>query len=84
MYIKVNSNEEKIAAIGGGIVFVEKTYIDIFTDDIQWREELNKSEIQKIIDEATMKLKETKENNVEKQKLELRLKKALNKLTVLG
>ena len=29
------NNEIKKAAIGGGLVFAEKDYIDIFTDDIE-------------------------------------------------
>lgn len=84
MYIINKNSEKKVVAISGGIVFVEKTYIDIFTDDIAWKEELNKPEIERIIDEATKILNESKEDNVEKQKLEIRLKKALNKLIVIG
>lgn len=84
LYITIDSNNKKIAAIGGGLVFVEKTYIDIFTDDIQWKEDLNKSEIQKLIDDIQKRFNEQKENNIEKHKNELILKKALNKLVVLG
>lgn len=83
MYITVNSNERKIAAIGGGIVFVEKTYIDIFTDDIQWKEELEKSEIQRLIDDAHKKLEDEKIDKVARHKNELVLKRAMNKLVVL-
>lgn len=82
LFIKVDGTT-KIAAIGGGIVFVEKDYIDIFTDDIQWKEHLNKSEIQAIIDEANRKLQVLKTNNVEKYKTELTLKRAMNKLETL-
>lgn len=84
MYITSKNSEKKVIAISGGIVFVEKTYIDIFTDDIAWKEELNKTEIQRIIDEATKKLNEAKEDKVEKQKLEIKIKRALNKLVVIG
>lgn len=82
LFIKVDGTT-KIAAIGGGIVFVEKDYIDIFTDDIQWKEHLNKSEIQAIIDEANQKLQALKNNNIEKYKTELTLKRAMNKLETL-
>ena len=35
MYINsVASNNQKICAIGGGLIYVEREYIDIFTDDI--------------------------------------------------
>lgn len=81
--ITVDGSNKKIAAIGGGIVFAEKTYIDIFTDDIEWKEELSKSEIQRIIDEAHRKLQNEKLDNVEKHKNELALKRAMNKLTLL-
>lgn len=81
--ITVDGPNKKIAAIGGGIVFAEKTYIDIFTDDIEWKEELSKSEIQRIIDEAHRKLQNEKLDNVEKHKNELALKRAMNKLTLL-
>ena len=80
--IKVDGTT-KIAAIGGGIVFVEKDYIDIFTDDIQWKEHLNKSEIQAIIDETNQKLQALKNDNIEKYKTELTLKRAMNKLETL-
>lgn len=82
MYITIDG-ERKIAAIGGGLVFVEKSYIDIFTDDIGWKEDLDKSQIQKLIDEAHKKLNEEKIDNVQRQKNELVLKKALNRLTIL-
>ena len=82
LFIKVDGTT-RIAAIGGGIVFVEKDYIDIFTDDIQWKEHLNKSEIQAIIDEANQKLQALKNDNIEKYKTELTLKRAMNKLETL-
>ena len=82
LFIKVDGTT-KIAAIGGGIVFVEKDYIDIFTDDVQWKEHLNKSEIQAIIDEANQKLQALQNNNIEKYKTELTLKRAMNKLETL-
>ena len=82
LFIKVDGTT-KIAAIGGGIVFVEKDYIDIFTDDIQWKEHLNKSEIQAIIDKANQKLQALQNNNIEKYKTELTLKRAMNKLETL-
>lgn len=83
MYITVDANTRKTVAIGGGIVFVEKTYIDIFTDDIFWKEDLDKSEIQRIIDEAHRKLEIHKQDNVETHKNELVLKRAMNKLVIL-
>ena len=82
LFIKVDGTT-KIAAIGGGIVFVEKDYIDIFTDDIQWKEHLNKSEIQAIIDETNQKLQALKNDNIEKYKTELTVKRAMNKLETL-
>ena len=82
LFIKVDGTT-KIAAIGGGIVFVEKDYIDIFTDDIQWKEHLNKSEIQAIIDETNQKLQALKNDNIEKYKTELTIKRAMNKLETL-
>ena len=82
LFIKVDGTT-KIAAIGGSIVFVEKDYIDIFTDDIQWKEHLNKSEIQAIIDETNQKLQALKNDNIEKYKTELTLKRAMNKLETL-
>ena len=82
LFIKVDGTT-RIAAIGGGIVFVEKDYIDIFTDDIQWKEHLNKSEIQAIIDETNQKLQALKNDNIEKYRAELTLKRAMNKLETL-
>ncbi len=82
LFIK-ESGVTKIAAIGGGIVFVEKNYIDIFTDDIQWKEHLDKNEIQATIDKANEKLQLLNSNNIEKYKTELTLKRALNKLETL-
>lgn len=82
MFIK-NDSENKIVAIGGGLVFVEKTYIDIFTDDIEWKENLNKTEIEKIIEETQKRLEQIKKDNIERNKHELMLKKAINKLNTL-
>lgn len=82
LFIKENG-VTRIAAIGGGIVFVEKNYIDIFTDDIQWKEHLDKNEIQATIDKANEKLQLLNSNNIEKYKTELTLKRALNKLETL-
>lgn len=82
MFIK-NNSENKVVAIGGGIVFVEKTYIDIFTDDIEWKENLNKTEIEKIIEETQRRLEQIKKDNIERNKHELMLKKAINKLDTL-
>lgn len=83
MFIK-NNSQTKIVAIGGGIVFVEKTYIDIFTDDIEWKENINKSEIEKLINETQKKLDQIKKDNIERNKHELLLKKAINKLDTLN
>lgn len=82
MFIK-NNFENKVVAIGGGIVFVEKEYIDIFTDDIEWKENLNKTEIEKIIEETQKRLEQIKKDNIERNKHELMLKKAINKLNTL-
>ncbi len=84
MYVKIDDNNKKEAAIGGGIVFVEKKYIDIFTDDIAWKEEINQSEVQKLIEQAHKKLEKSKEDNVERHKTELLLKKAFNKLNLIN
>lgn len=83
MFIK-NNSQTKIVAIGGGIVFVEKTYIDIFTDDIEWKENINKSEIERLINETQKKLDQIKKDNIERNKHELLLKKAINKLDTLN
>lgn len=83
MFIK-NDNETKIVAIGGGIVFVEKTYIDIFTDDIEWKENINKSEVEHLINETQNKLDQINKDNVERNKHEILLKKAINKLETLN
>ena len=83
MYVNIDKNNKKIAAIGGGLVFVEKQHIDIFTDDIEWKEEINKSEIKKLFDETTKKLQSNFKDNVEKHKYEILLKKTINKLSTL-
>lgn len=83
MFIK-NDNETKIVAIGGGIVFMEKTYIDIFTDDIEWKENINKSEIEHLINETQNKLDQINKDNTERNKHEILLKKAINKLETLN
>lgn len=76
--------KQKKAAIGGGIVFSEKTYIDIFTDDIQWVEKIVRSDVEKQIEIATKKLQDKNSDITERHKNELVLKKAFNRLSSLN
>ena len=72
MYINSKaSNNEKICAIGGGLIYVERDYVDIFTDDIFFKEDLDEALIQNLILET-----ETIRN-------ELLLKKAVNKIATI-
>lgn len=75
----------KRAAIGGGLVFAEKDYIDIFTDDIAWAEEIIQSDVEKQIELAHQKLEaaQQRQDRIAQHKNELVLKKAINKLTTL-
>lgn len=88
LYINIDNNssleKQKKAAIGGGIVFSEKTYIDIFTDDIEWVDEIVRSDVERQIENATQKLQDQNIDLVQKHKNELILKKAINKLTTLN
>ncbi len=84
MYINSKlSNNEKICAIGGGLVYVEREYIDIFTDDIYYKEDLDELLIRKMITQTEKKL-ESKISSAEIIKNELLLKKALNKITTIN
>lgn len=88
MFIKMNSDDNseaiKSVAIGGGIVFVERDYIDIFTDDIQWKEDINKTEVQKLIEDFQIKIEQKDISAIERHKSEIVLKKASNKLATLN
>lgn len=81
---KSSLEKQKRAAIGGGIVFSEKSYIDIFTDDIQWVDKIVRSDVEKQIELATKKLQEQNIDLVQKHKNEQALKKAINKLSTLN
>ena len=84
MYINSKlSNNEKICAIGGGLVYVEREYIDIFTDDICYKEDLDETIIRKLISQTEKNLK-LKISTAEALKNELLLKKALNKITTIN
>ena len=84
MYINSKlSNNEKICAIGGGLVYVEREYIDIFTDDICYKEDLDETIIRKLISQTEKNLK-LKISTAETLKNELLLKKALNKITTIN
>ena len=76
----------KRAAIGGGLVFAEKDYIDIFTDDIEWATKIIKSDVEKQIELAHQKLEEAYriQDRTAQHKNELMLKKAINKLSTLN
>lgn len=80
------NNEIKKAAIGGGLVFAEKDYIDIFTDDIEWASEIVKSDVEKQIELAHQQLEEAHriQDRTAQHKNELMLKKAINKLSTLN
>lgn len=80
------TTQVKKAAIGGGLVFAEKDYIDIFTDDIEWATEIIKSDVEKQIELAHQKLEEAYriQDRTAQHKNELMLKKAINKLSTLN
>ena len=83
LYIKNNSSQQKVAAIGGGIIFVEKEYIDIFTDDISWKEDLNEKIIEQDINLVKTKIDQEKSQEISRKKNELKLKKLLNQLETI-
>ncbi len=84
MYINSKaSNKEKICAIGGGLIYVEREYIDIFTDDIAYKEDLDEMLIQNLIMETEKKLK-AKISASETIRNELLLKKAANKMATIN
>ena len=84
MYINSKaSNKEKICAIGGGLIYVEREYIDIFTDDIVYKEDLDVMLIQNLIMETEKKLK-AKISASETIRNELLLKKAVNKMSTIN
>lgn len=83
MYINsVASNNQKICAIGGGLIYVEREYIDIFTDDIIYKEDIDESKVQDLIDKTEKKLK-TDISTSETMRNELLLKKAINKIITI-
>ncbi|MGL6125449.1 MAG: ATP synthase F1 subunit epsilon [Metamycoplasmataceae bacterium] len=84
MYINSRGSEnEKICAIGGGLIYVEREYIDIFTDDIIFKEDLDEDLIRKIIIKTEKKLQETT-SEADIIKNELLLKKTINKMSTLN
>jgi F-type H+-transporting ATPase subunit epsilon len=83
MYINSKaSNNEKICAIGGGLIYVERDYVDIFTDDIFFKEDLDEMLIQNLILETEKKMK-AKNSAAETIRNELLLKKAVNKIATI-
>ncbi len=84
MYINSKaSNKEKICAIGGGLIYVEREYVDIFTDDIVYKEDLDEMLIKNVIIETEKKLK-AKISASETIRNELLLKKATNKMATIN
>lgn len=84
MYINgKNSDNEKICAIGGGLIYVDREYIDIFTDDITFKEDINEDKINKLISETKKKLM-IESSNSETLRNELLLKKAINKIKTIN
>lgn len=84
MYINSKGSEnEKICAIGGGLIYVERDYIDIFTDDIIFKEDLDEVSIRNLITQTEKKLEE-KISEAETIKNELLLKKAINKMSTIN
>ncbi|MGL4343004.1 MAG: F0F1 ATP synthase subunit epsilon [Metamycoplasmataceae bacterium] len=79
---KKGSSDYKIFAIGGGLIYAEREYIDIFTDDIENKNDLNENDLNKII-KTTEKLLKKDLNMVEQTKNELLLLKTLNKIQTL-
>lgn len=82
MYINSkNSKNYKVLAISGGIIYAERDYVDIFTDDIIYKAKISEVQLKLEAQQKEEQLK-NKENlsSHEKQNLELELKKVLNKL----
>ncbi|MGL5617922.1 MAG: ATP synthase F1 subunit epsilon [Metamycoplasmataceae bacterium] len=85
MYINSKgSKDERICAISGGLIYVEREYVDIFTDDIAFKEDLNEDKIRKMIDQTEKRLKDAAITEAETLRNELLLKKTLNKMTTLN
>ncbi|MGL5204847.1 MAG: ATP synthase F1 subunit epsilon [Metamycoplasmataceae bacterium] len=85
MYINSKgSKNERVCAIGGGLIYVEREYVDIFTDDIVFKEDLNEKTIREEIDRTEQKLKQATCSEAETLRNELLLKKTLNKMTTLN
>ncbi len=84
MYINSkSSNNEKICAIDGGLIYVEREYVDIFTDEIMYKEDIDELKVQKLIDK-TRKSLENKTSTLETLKNEILLEKAINRMSTIN
>ena len=69
------------AAIAGGFIQVEKEKTTILTEAAEWAEDIDVERARKSKEEAENELKDATEN-YKKEELELKLKKAINRINI--
>lgn len=78
-----SNNEKKYFALSGGVLDVKKNEAIILADTFEARSEIDKDRALKAKENAIKKLNELKKNDVNYQLVELSLKKAINRLSIL-
>lgn len=78
-----NSSDYEEYSISGGIIYVTKDSVTIITESIETKDQINEAEIKEKISKLEGKIKETTDIH-EVKRLEVSLKKALNRLDLIG
>lgn len=75
--------KERIAAVSGGFVSTSKELINVVVTTFEWADEIDVSRAEKAKENAKTKLTE-KANDFDTQMTELKLKRALNRISVVN
>ncbi|MGL5520218.1 MAG: FoF1 ATP synthase subunit delta/epsilon [Metamycoplasmataceae bacterium] len=84
MYLNFpNSPDYQILAIGGGLIYAERLYVNIFTDDVSFKEDLDESNLNSLLTITKQNLESSSLDFANQTKQETILKKTINKLNTI-
>ncbi|MGL5357926.1 MAG: hypothetical protein ACRDA7_00325 [Metamycoplasmataceae bacterium] len=78
-----NSPDYHILAIGGGLIYAERLYVNIFTDDISFKEDLDEGNLNSLLTLTKQNLESSSLDFANQTKQETILKKTINKLNTI-
>lgn len=76
--------KDKVATINGGFLEVKDNVVSIFTDSAEWPNEIDKNRAKEALKRAEMRLRDKKSKDIDFERAELALKRAINRINIIG